>query len=184
MDIDIDVGARLRTIRQMHGLSQRELAKRSGVTNATISLIESNTTSPSVGNLKRVLDGVPMGLAEFFAFDLTNQERIFFPEGEMVEIGRGGISYKQVGNTTTGRKIQMLHEHYEPATDSGKVPIHHEGEECGIIIRGKLEVQVGDQRRTLGPGDAYYFDSKQPHRFRNVGDEICEVVTACTPPSF
>jgi mannose-6-phosphate isomerase-like protein (cupin superfamily) len=36
----------------------------------------------------------------------------------------------------------------------------------------------------LEPGDAYYFDSRLPHRFRNVGEEECEVVSACTPPSF
>jgi mannose-6-phosphate isomerase-like protein (cupin superfamily) len=36
----------------------------------------------------------------------------------------------------------------------------------------------------LGPGDAYYFDSRTPHRFRNVGEEECEVVSVNSPPSF
>jgi mannose-6-phosphate isomerase-like protein (cupin superfamily) len=36
----------------------------------------------------------------------------------------------------------------------------------------------------LGPGEAYYFDSRIPHRFRNPADEICELVSACTPPTF
>jgi mannose-6-phosphate isomerase-like protein (cupin superfamily) len=45
----------------------------------------------------------------------------------------------------------------------------HDAEEGGVIIRGKLEVTVGDQVRVLGPGDAYYFDSRTPHRFRNAG---------------
>jgi mannose-6-phosphate isomerase-like protein (cupin superfamily) len=62
--------------------------------------------------------------------------------------------------------------------------LRHESEEGGVVIRGRMEVTVGDQRRVLGPGDAYYFDSRIPHRFRNVGDEECEVVSACTPPSF
>ena len=53
----IDLGSRLRYIRTLHNLSQRELAKRVGVTNSTISLIESNTSNPSVGALKRILDG-------------------------------------------------------------------------------------------------------------------------------
>ena len=46
--------------RELHGISQRELAKRAGVSNATISLIEQNRASPSVGSLKKVLDGIPM----------------------------------------------------------------------------------------------------------------------------
>ena len=61
----VDVGARLRSIRTTFGLSQRELARRAGVTNGLISLIEQNRVSPSVSSLKKVLDGVPMPLAEF-----------------------------------------------------------------------------------------------------------------------
>ena len=67
----IDLGSRLRHVRTLHNLSQRELAKRAGVTNSTISLIESNTSNPSVGALKRILDGIPIGLAEFFASDVV-----------------------------------------------------------------------------------------------------------------
>ena len=61
MTSEIDIGSRLRFIREKSGLSQRELAKRTGVTNATISLIEANQTNPSVGALKRILDGLPIG---------------------------------------------------------------------------------------------------------------------------
>ena len=88
--MSVDIGGRLRFIRARHKLSQRELAKRSGVTNSTISLIESNQMNPSVGALKRILD----------------------------------------------------------------------------------------------PGDAYYFESRRPHRFRCVGPVACEIISACTPPTF
>ena len=47
--MSIDVGERLRFVRARNKISQRELAKRSGVTNSTISLIESNQMNPSVG---------------------------------------------------------------------------------------------------------------------------------------
>jgi len=36
----------------------------------------------------------------------------------------------------------------------------------------------------LGQGDAYYFKSSLPHQFRNVGNDSCELITACSPPSF
>jgi mannose-6-phosphate isomerase-like protein (cupin superfamily) len=36
----------------------------------------------------------------------------------------------------------------------------------------------------LGPGDAYSFDSKRPHRVRCVGDEPARCISACTPPNF
>jgi transcriptional regulator with XRE-family HTH domain len=181
---DFDVGARLRALRLMHGLSQRELAKRAGVSNAIISLIEQNRSSPSVGSLKKVLDGLPISLADFFGMELTPRPQIFFTAAELAEIAGGGISYRQVGRDLAGRALQILHERYEPGADTGETMLRHAAEEGAVVIRGRIEVTVGDQCRVLGPGDAYYFDSRLPHRFRNVGDEICEIVSACAPPSF
>ncbi|MDX6909197.1 helix-turn-helix domain-containing protein, partial [Serratia marcescens] len=76
--MQIDLGGRLRFLRQRHNLSQRELAKRAGVTNSTISLIESNQTNPSVGALKRILDGIPIGLSEFFALEPDRKQKVFY----------------------------------------------------------------------------------------------------------
>ena len=184
LDRDFDVGARLRQLREGAGLSQRELAKRAGVSNAIISLIEQNRSSPSVGLLKKVLDGLPLALGEFCAAPPQGRPHVFFGDDELIELGGGGISYRQVGRDMAGRAIQILHERYAAGADSGSAMLQHDSEEGGVILRGHLEVTVGDQRRVLGPGDAYYFDSRTPHRFRNLGDEECEVVSACTPPSF
>ncbi|MCJ2055191.1 cupin domain-containing protein [Methylobacterium sp. J-048] len=186
--MSIDVGERLRFVRARHGLSQRALAKRAGVTNSAISLIEANRVNPSVGALKRILDGVPIGMAEFFALEPEPERKAFFAAHELTEIGRratkGSISYAQVGDSLFGRTLQLLKERYEPGADTGRVPLSHEGEEGGIVLSGRLEVTVGEERRILGPGDAYSFDSRRPHRFRCVGPNPCEVVSACTPPSF
>jgi transcriptional regulator with XRE-family HTH domain len=181
--MSIDLGRRLRHIRTQHGLSQRELAKRSGVTNSAISLIESNTTNPSVGALKRILDGIPISLADFFALK-PERSKTFYSSDELVEIGKGSISYRQVGDSLFGRTLQILKERYESGSDTGKVPLIHDGEEGGIVLVGRLEVTVDDERKILGPGDAYYFESRRPHRFRCVGPKACEVVSACTPPTF
>ncbi len=180
----IDIGGRLRHLRMLRGLSQRALAKRAGVTNSTISLIESNGANPSVGALKRILDGIPIGLAEFFAFEPERSRKAFYAAEELTEIGKGGVSYQQVGETMFGRTLQILKECYQPGADTGKVLLAHEGEEGGVVISGRIEVTVEDERRVLGPGDAYYFESRRPHRFRCVGAEPCEVISACTPPSF
>ena len=181
---DVNIGSLLRQVREARGLSQRQLAKRAGISNATISLIESNAVNPSVGALKRVLDAVPIGLSEFFALDNARPRKVFYRTGELLEIGRGAVSYRQVGTDLRGRSLQMLAERYGPGADSGKILLRHQGEECGIVIKGHLEVTVGEDKAVLGPGDAYYFDSREPHRFRAVGAEGCELVTACTPPSF
>ena len=54
-----------------------------------------------------------------------------------------------------------------------------------LFVEGdSLEVTVADQVAVLTAGDAYYFRSDQPHQFRNAGKEPCELISACTPPSF
>lgn len=178
------IGARLRAIREERGLSQRELARRAGVTNATISLIEKNKSSPSVASLKKVLDGIPMSLAEFFALETPPEDQIFFRAHELAEITDGGVSFRQVGGDRNRHQMTILHEHYPPGTDTGETMLSHESEEGGVVLAGRIEITVGDQQCILGPGDAYYFDSRTPHRFRNVGEETCEIISACTPPYF
>jgi transcriptional regulator with XRE-family HTH domain len=179
-----DVGIRLRRVREASALSQRALAKNSGISNATISLIESRKLNPSVAVLKRILDGIPMHLSAFFADEPSGSVPVVYRSVDLVEIGGGKISYRQVGHHLVGRSIQILHEHYQPGADTGKLALEHSGEEGGVVIRGRLELTVGSERHVLGPGDAYYFDSSRPHHFRNVGTECCEVVSACSPPSF
>lgn len=182
---EFNLGARLRQFRESYGLSQRALAKKSGVANGLVSMIELNRTSPSVATLKKILDGIPLTLAEFFSPSLdAHEERIVYRAHELVEIGSEGLSYRQVGRNLHNRAIQILHERMKPGSDTGVDMYHHEAEEGGVVIRGQVELTVGSQTHVLGPGDAYYFDSRLPHRFRNVGDEVCEIVSACAPPTF
>ncbi|WP_046900099.1 MULTISPECIES: cupin domain-containing protein [Gluconobacter] len=178
-----DVGQRLRLVRVAKNLSQRELAKRTGVTNSTISLIESGDMNPSIGTLKRVLDGIPVTLGDFFSFETEGQEKYFYLADDLTEIGQSGISLRQIGGNLFGRALQVLHERYDPGADTG-VAYAHDGEEAGVVIRGQMEVTVENQSHILGPGDAYYFDSRKPHRFRCISDEACEVISSCTPPTF
>ncbi len=182
--MDQAIGPRLRQIRLRHRLSQRQLARQSGVANATISQIEAGKLNPTVSMLKKVLDGIPVRLSEFFSDEPETPDRVFFRADELTEIADGGVSYLQVGANLTNRSIQFIKECYQPGAGTGRHAITHEGEECGLILSGRLQVTVGEQSAILRAGDAYYFRSNQPHRFLNPGSEPCELITACTPPSF
>ncbi|WP_298215540.1 cupin domain-containing protein [Acidocella sp.] len=180
-----DIGARLKLVRQIFGLTQRELARRAGVTNGAISLIEQNRVSPSISSLKKILDGVPLSLADFFTLNFAPTDEVFFSGDELTEIAhQPEISMRLVGRRAKGRALGMLREVYQPGADTGDTMLRHEGEECGIVVSGRLTVTVGPQERTLFPGDAYYFRSDIPHRFRNAGTEPCVLISANTPPTF
>lgn len=182
----MDVGERLKLIRKQKGLSQRELAKRAGVTNSTISMIEKNRVSPSVGSLKKVLQGIPMPLVEFFAEDAetdASQPVIYSPD-EFMDLSVNDVSIKLVGKAYGRRALAFMIETYEPGSDTGSDLYVHEGEEAGLVISGRFELTVGTEVYELKSGDGYYFDSTRPHRFRNPFEEPCQIVSATTPANF
>ncbi len=176
----MDVGESLKTLRKIKGLSQRELAKRAGVTNSTISMIEKNGVSPSVSSLKKVLAGIPISIGDFFTLDLDNivPDQVVFRQTEQPDLGTNNVSLKLVGATIKNRSMDIMHERYAPGADTGSEVLQHDGEEGGIVVSGELELTVDLEVYRLGPGDGYYFSSRRPHRFRNTGDQECVVFSA------
>lgn len=189
--MDFDVGARLRELRQQFGLSQRQLADQAGVPHGQISMIETNKSSPSVASLRKILGGFGITMSEFFEPDITETSQVFFKPNELRDLSsqlyqgpeamRSMLTFRQVGDAKA-HGLQLLQERYEAGADTGEDMIEHEASEGGIVISGELEVTVGDETRILKAGDAYLFNSRQPHRFRNISDRAAEVISACTPP--
>jgi transcriptional regulator with XRE-family HTH domain len=182
--MSIEVGKQLRAVRTAFGLSQRELARRAGVTNGMVSLIEQDRVSPSVGSLQKILSAFPMTMAEFFTRDMQDRQDVVFRADELPDVGTRDIQYRLVAASRRERKMSILWESYAPGTDTGEDLLTHSGEEGGVIIDGELELTVAGETQLLGPGDAYYFDSRLPHRFRNTGQVPVRIVSANSPPTF
>lgn len=181
----MDIGTRLKAVREAHGLSQRELAKRAGMTNASVSLIEQNRVSPSVSSLKKILDSIPMSMVEFFTQEQAEQSaKYVFTASEQPDVGSQDICMRLMGAGVNNRQISLLYETYQPGGDTGAEMYRHEGEECGLVISGTIELTISDQIHTLRPGDGYYFPSTLEHRFRNPGQTEAVIVSANTPPSW
>jgi mannose-6-phosphate isomerase-like protein (cupin superfamily) len=102
----------------------------------------------------------------------------------MANMGTANVELRLVGGRLGQRGMSILHERYAPNADTGEEMLTHAGEQGGVIVKGKIELTVGGESRILGPGDAYYFKSSLPHRFRNVGRDECEIVSASSPPTF
>jgi len=182
--LHIDIGKRLKECRLKQGLSQRALAKKAGVTNGLISQIEQNSISPSIASLKKILDVLSMSLADFFASEDAGNSHFFYERRQLPDLGSGDVAIYLVGAGVRHRAMSVLHEVYPPGADTGPQMLSHAGEEGGVVMKGKIEVTVGDSVKVLGPGDAYYFESRLPHRFRNLGRVPCEIVSANSPPTF
>lgn len=179
------IGAGLRELRRRRQLTTRELAARSGISHASISLIERDRMSPSVDTLSAILEALGSTLPGFFSGVMaTTPYSPFYKGPDLPEIGReSGISYRLIGINHPNRQILMLHETYAPGTDTGEA-ISHRAQETGIVVSGAVDVTIGEEERRLGPGDAYYFDSQLPHRFRNRTDQPARIISAITPPTY
>jgi mannose-6-phosphate isomerase-like protein (cupin superfamily) len=152
-------------------------------------MIEQNRTSPSIATLKKILGGLNMTLSAFFAEDEEAPANWHFRPSEFREItptGSGAdprVRFARIGNAA-GSALLFLHEQYQPGADTGPDAYAHDSEEAGLVIAGQIEVTVAGDKRTLRAGDAYHFNSRLPHRFRNPGPDECIIVSACTPPTF
>lgn len=179
------VGTKLRELRRRRDLGVRELALRSGISHSAISLIERDRMSPSVDTLSAILDALGTTLTGFFSdLQASTPYTPFYQAEELVEIGKAhAISYRMIGINHPNRQLLMLKETYAVGSDTGEA-FSHAAQEAGVVTRGAIELTVGEQKRVLKPGDAYYFDSRLPHRFRNVADEKSEILSAVTPPTY
>ena len=190
MNEEFDVGERLKMLRNEAGLTQRQLAERAGVPHGQISMVESNRSSPSVASLRKILGGIPMSMAAFFEPEVGSAEpQVFFTHNQLIDLtsrigasdSGAAIAILQVGQDATS-PLQLLHETYAPGADTGDSMLEHASHEAGMVIAGEVEVTVGQEVRVLKSGDAYTFDSRRPHRFRNLGELPAQIISACTPP--
>ena len=180
-----NVGAKLKELRRRRGLGVRELAARSGISHSAVSQIERDRMSPSVDTLSAILDALGTTLMSFFS-DLPSGLACspFYRAADLVEIGKAStVSHRVIGVNHPNRDLLMLHETYAVGADTGTA-FSHSAQEAGMVTQGAIELMVGGQTRVLNVGDAYYFDSRIEHRFRNVAQGRSEIISAVTPPTY
>ena len=179
---DLAVGARLKAVREKAGISQRELAKRAGVTNTTVSLIELEAHAPSLASLHRILAAIPISIADFFALPTSQQNVLFYDAKDLAVVTRGAVDLRVLGSERRDKKLQLFIERYQPGAGTGSEPLSHDGETAVVVIKGTIEVVVGGKKRVITSGGGYQLFGHQPYRLTNVGKIVAIVACACTPP--
>jgi transcriptional regulator with XRE-family HTH domain len=194
---ELSLGERIRLQRKEDGLRLTDLAEKCNISPSFLSQIERNQASPSISTLHNIAEAFGVPLAHFF----VDTEKLPEENNGFHEIKEEGAKVVRSGQRKTliypgsgiknellspdlNRAIQMMWVVIPPGAETGPEGLVHEGEECGLIIQGKVQIWVGEQQYILGPGDSIYQKSNIPHRSRNIGDEDVIVVTAITPPSF
>jgi transcriptional regulator with XRE-family HTH domain len=181
-----DIGTRLREERDRMGISQRELARRIGLSASMISQIESGQSKPSVSTLYGIVTELGVSVDELFggngvaadpeakdgpADDTTDHGPMVRVEDRHVIDLDSGVRWERL-TSHTHEHVDFLHVVYDVggSSASDEKMMRHEGREYGVVLEGRLGVQLGFDEFELGPGDSIAFDSTQPHRLWNLGD--------------
>jgi transcriptional regulator with XRE-family HTH domain len=175
-DQTMDVGVRLRDLRQERELSMRSLARLSGLSTNALSMIERGKTSPSVSTLYKLSEALEVPITAFFRTEPPRQGIVFrHPyERSQVEFQRG--LWEGLGGESFIGRVEPFMLTLEAGATSGPHGLVHSGHEFVICLKGQLEYEVEGQRFSLQPGDSLLFASKLRHRWRNPGKTVTNVL--------
>ncbi|HVR33525.1 MAG TPA: helix-turn-helix domain-containing protein [Acidimicrobiia bacterium] len=177
------IGDRLREERKRAGISQRELARRLGLSASMISQIESGLSKPSVGTLYAIVTELDLSLDRVIRGDDYDQQggaggshptlgspKVSPPQRQTIELASGVRWEELTAESESG--IDFLHATYEVGGSStpDESLMRHHGREYGYVMSGTLGIQIGFQEYVLDAGDSIAFDSTRPHRLYNKGD--------------
>jgi transcriptional regulator with XRE-family HTH domain len=183
-----DIGTRIREERERVGISQRELARRIGLSASMISQLESGQSKPSVSTLYAIVTELGVSLDDVFrgteghtsneqtsggaASETAEHDPVVRPEERHVIDLASGVRWERL-TSHEHEDVDFLHVIYDVGGSSAgdTVMMRHPGREYGYVLSGYLGVQLGFEEHKLGPGDSIAFDSTQPHRLWNVGEE-------------
>jgi transcriptional regulator with XRE-family HTH domain len=194
-DFQDGVGQRLRSERERHGVSLRELARRLEISPSALSQIETGRSRPSVGTLYAIVSELDMSLDELFGSQRTaaSAARAAEAAGGSEETAatlvqrrdtrkgielESGVRWERL-TPTAEQDADFLYVVYEVggASSRGGTHMRHMGREYGLVLSGRLRVTIGfDEQHELGPGDSIAFESSRPHRLENAGAEPVEAI--------
>lgn len=185
-EIELSVGERLRTLREEHGYSMRRLGKLAGVSPSLISEVERGRVEPSISVLKRLASVLDTTLTYFFSKPRSDDDRVVRASARrslrQPRFGTG-ISFELLAPEGT-EKLEPIYGRYDIGASMGQEPVTHEGEEWGMVLKGRLKVWLGDEIYFLDEGDSIWFPSTIPHRLANAANEPTEYVWVNCPKSF
>ena len=169
------IAARIKELRLVTGLSVEEMAARTGTSVAEYEECEAGNRNLSVAFLYHctLSFGVDMGdLLEGKSPKLRSYALTRRGEGQRIEEAHNMIGFNLAAEFRNRIALPL----YMELNYNGKDEIDlvtHEGQECDIVIKGRMKIQIGEHSEILGPGDCIYYDSGTPHGMIAVDGEDC-----------
>ena len=177
----MELGAKLRDMRQRKNLTQEELADRCELTKGYISQLENDLTSPSIATLCDLLNALGSNLSDFFHEE--SEEKVVFTQDEYIEKQADGMILNWVIPNAHKNMMEPIHVELD-AGASTTVDFPHEGEEFGFLLEGKVALVIAGKSHTVKKGESFYFTANKEHYIVNKGKGKAKFLWISTPPNF
>ena len=179
MDYKIqEVAGRIRELRQISGFTPEEMAQRTNVSVEEYLQYEAGGRNMSIAFLYRcvLIFGVDFSdLLEGHSAKLRSYALTRKGEGQRIEEAHHMVGYNLAADFRNRIALPLYMElKYRPGAEYEDIElVTHEGQECDIVIRGHMRIQIGGHSEVLNPGDCIYYDSATPHGMIAVDGEDC-----------
>ena len=173
-----EVAGRIRELREIHGFDLEEMARRTDLTVEEYMACEAGQRNLSIAFLYRctLCLGVDMGdLLEGHSPKLRGYALTRKGEGQRIEEAHHMVGFNLASGFRNRIALPLYMEvAYRPEAEWEDIElVTHEGQECDIVIRGSMKIQIGGHTEILNAGDCIYYDSGTPHGMIAVGGEDC-----------
>ena len=174
--VSVNVGTRLRSLREERKISIRGLARKSGLSANALSMIERGKTSPSVSTLYKLADALELPITTFFGEEIEKNAVVFVKSDERTRVPFQRGVWEGLGGENFIGRMEPFVMTLESGANSGIHTVVHTGHEFVFCLRGQLEYQVEEEFYLLNPGDSLIFSARLRHRWRNAGGTVCNVL--------
>lgn len=180
MEVFMEIGGKIKSMRLQCGLTQEELADRCELTKGYISQLENDYTSPSIATLIDILNALGSDLKTFFN---ESDEKVVFNKNDyfVKETPEHTITWI-VPNSQKNEMEPILIEIKPFSKTVEDMP--HEGEEFGYVLQGSVILNIGKLSYKLKAGETFYFTSDKLHFLENVTDKTTKILWVSSPPQF
>ena len=174
--VSINIGERLRELREARNISMRMLATKSGLSANALSMIERGRASPSVSTLYKFAEALGISITTFFGSDAERKQVVFLKSDERARVSFTRGIFEGLGGEQFVGRVEPFMLTLENSANSGPRTMTHSGHEFVFCLRGELEYQVERQLYHLEAGDSLLFAAHLKHKWRNPGRTVTSAI--------
>ncbi|MBW1704867.1 MAG: helix-turn-helix transcriptional regulator [Deltaproteobacteria bacterium] len=173
------IGKKLLKMRRDKKLTLKNLANETGMTTQYISEVEKGEVTPPVSVILQLSRAL-----EIDSSILLKEEKKKAGKKTKDDYQKRTEDYTYAILTPEARHkhLKAFKITIDPKSDHKGVSYQHLGEEFQYVLKGKVEVMVGDNKNILGPGESLHFNSSITHKLRNISSEKAELLVVLYTP--